>query len=97
MDSPTADAVNETFVILSWSPPSPANGRVFRYILEQDGIEVCCTDARTTHMVTGLDPATEYQFTIRGVTGDVAEYEVIVLFRCCVAYDRRAPQVHQQP
>lgn len=83
----TVDQITETSVRLSW-PTASDNGTVAGYVVTQDGVEIAAPTA-TTAPVTGLDPATSYDFKVVAV--DTQDNESTPLAATGTTIDATAP------
>ncbi|KQR08602.1 glycoside hydrolase family 9 protein [Cellulomonas sp. Leaf334] len=70
--TPTASAVGDTSVTLTWSPSTDAESGIVRYDVVRvagDSLEVVATTSTTSATVTGLRAATSYMFVVMAHNG----------------------------
>lgn len=65
--APNTGAINDTAVLVSWSPPTQPNGDITEYMLYQNGTLVFA-GLQLSYIATGLQPFTFYSYSISACT-----------------------------
>ena len=69
IDRPEVTEIQSMSLVLSWDPPSIANGIIIHYIIMENSTEVDRTTPNITNLeVTNLLPFTIYQYTVTACT-----------------------------
>lgn len=94
MESPTLVPVSSVVIQVTWKPPVKPNGDIQNYTLYQGNTAVTTKAAsHLSHMVSDLDPWTEYTFRIEACTKRGCELSVPAVRRTLEA----KPQLQGQP
>ncbi|WP_298220760.1 fibronectin type III domain-containing protein [Flavobacterium sp.] len=82
----TVSSTTTTSALLSWTSVSGASSYTLRYRRALTGIWTMATTSNTTFNITGVSPATNYEFDVQAICASPSDYSVLDHFTTLTAY-----------